>query len=723
MANKKIAGITVEIGGDTTKLGKALSDVDKKSKNLKTELQEINKALKLDPKNTELLAQKQQVLAAAIQTSKEKLDKLKQAQEQIAQQFQRGDIDEGQYRAFKREVESAKEQLDYYEREAKGAKDQTDKLNSSVKKSSNSFKEAGESIEKAGNAVSEFGDGLTKAGEKATAASLVIAGAAAASYKAWQETDAGYDTIVKKTGTTGVALEELKKVADSVYTSLPIEMGKVGTAIGEINTRFGSTGDQLEELTTKFLKYSEINNSDVNSSIDSISGSMKAFGLDASNAGAVLDKLTSIAQRTGIPISQLENLLSSQSDTFKEMDLSIGEAAELLGQFEINGVDTATAISALRKAQQNAAAGGKTLSEELEKNISDIKNAKSETEALRIASDLFGKKGAAAMVQAIRENRVALDNLDGSLADTAGTVDTTFEATLSAPDRFKVALNNVKLSASELAETAMRLLAPALQKIIDKIKALTERFNNLSESQKKTIIKIAGITAAIGPLLIVIGKLISSIGGVISTAGKLFTLLAANPAAGVVAGIMAVMAALALLYLKNEEFRDFVNGMVEEFKTFFQEMAAECRQWYEDNKPLIDDIIKVLKFLAEVTLQYLMKTIRDTWNQFKLAWTYISAIWGNATAFFKMVWENIKLIFSVVKKVLTGDFSGAWEGIKQIFSNVGDFFGTVWRNIEKVFSGVGEYLEMLGKILLGYLMEQGSISAVFGRISQQNSKK
>lgn len=688
--NKKIAGITVEIGGDTTKLGKALSDVDKQSRNLKTELKEVDKALKLDPKNTELLAQKQQILADAIQNSKKKLDTLKNAQDQVTAQYQRGEIDDGQYRAFKREIESAKEELGYYERQAQEAKTETDKLSKSVKNSKDDFKQAGESIEKAGKKVTAFGDSLTEAGKKASSASVVIAGAAAASYKAWKKTDEGYDTIVTKTGATGEALEELKGVADSVFTSLPTDMNKVGVAVGEINTRFSSTGDELEALTQKFLKYSKINNSDVNGSIDNISASLKAFGLGAESAGDLLDKITSIAQRTGIPVSQLENLLVSQSATFKEMGLSIGESAELLGQFEINGVDTATAISALRKAQQNATASGRTLSDSLNDSIAAIKGASNETEALQIATDLFGKKGAAAMAQAIRENRIALGELDGSLTDTAGLVDSTFEATLDAPDKLKVAMNNVKLSASELAETAMSMLAPALQRIVDRIKALTDRFNALDDSTKKTIIKIAGIAAAIGPVLILIGKLTSGVGGLISSVGSLFKLAAVNPW---VIAIGAVVAALAVLYVKNEEFREFVNETAKEFAEFFKEMAAECKQWYEDNKPLIDDIIKVLKVLSEVLIQYVMKAARDTMNGFKLAWTIISATWSVATSFFKTIWENIKLIFSVVKDVLTGDFSGAWEGIKQIFSNTGEFFEGVWSSIKSVFSGVGEWFD------------------------------
>lgn len=773
MANKKIAGLTVKIGADTTELGQALQDVDKKSRELKSELKDIDKALKLDPKNVELLAQKQQVLAEAVENSKKKLDTLKQAQESIEKQFANGEIDDGQYRAFMREVEKAKQELQYYENESEQAKNATKDLGKQVSNVKGDFKDTGEEVEKTGDKVSAFGDSLTDAGKKATAASAVIAAAAAASYKAWEETDEGYDNIIKKTGATGEEFEALKAVADDIFTSMPVDMGKVSNAVAEVNTRFKSTGEQLDSLSTKFLKYSEVNDADVVTSVDNISGALKAFGLGVDDAEGVLDKLTSISQQTGINVSTLESSLLSNAATFKEMGLTIGEAAELLGQFEANGVDTNTAISSITKSFQNLSSAEEAsntalenqkkeldkveanyskvankiavlkqkqkeyndktkesqklqdkqtlaeyekelaslaaerdnltesinnynateqdLSKTLYSQIDAIKNAETETEALEIATELFGKKGALQMAQAIRENRIALGDLQGELSDTANTVDTTFEATLDAPDELKVSLNQVKLQASELAAVAMEVVAPALKKLTEYIKTLTARFNSLSDSEKKTIVKIAGVVAAIGPLLIVIGKLTKGIGGVISTVTKLSALLATNPAGAAVIGIMAVVAALAVLYAKNEEFRNFVNAEAKEIAQFFQEISKEMQQWYSDNKPLIDDIITVIKFLSEVVLQYLMMTVKDTVNGFKLAWTAIKATWDNCTAFFKMIVDDIKAIFSVVEAVLTGDFSGAWEGIKRIFSNSKEFFGTVWNNISGVFEGVGEF--------------------------------
>lgn len=700
MANKKIAGITVEIGGDTTKLSKALSDVDKKSRDLKSELKDIDKALKLDPKNVELLAQKQKVLAEAITNSKKKLETLRDTEKQIEQQFKNGEIDDGQYRAFKREIEATKGELEQFEREAEEARNKGKELGSGLKDTGEKFKQTGDKIEQAGQKVTEFGDSMTKAGEKASAASAVIAGAAAASYKAWEQTDEGYDTIVKKTGATGEALKELTNVADNVFTTLPTDMKTVGVAVGEVNTRFGATGDQLEELTKAFIKYSDINDSDVNGSIDNVSAAMKAFGVDGKDAVAVLDKLSSIAQRTGIPVTTLEGLLTSQSATFKEMGLSIGESAELLGQFEINGVDTATAMSALKKAQQNAAASGKTLSEELRKNIDDIKNAGSETEALNIASELFGKKGSAAMVQAIREDRIALGELDGSLEDTAGTVDKTFEATLDAPDELKVALNQVKLEASGLAAVAMTKLAPALKKLTDRVKEITQRFNSLSDSQKETILKISGIVAAIGPALIAIGKVTSGIGGIISTVGSLMkslgsvmTFISANPAALVIAGIAAVVAAGVVLYQQSEDFRELVNYLVADIASFAEVVVADLKDMWRSIQPILQDIWEIIQDLIDILEKPLSAALIVVEKAFKATWTAIKIVWDAVIPYFTVIVNGIKNVFKVVKGVLTGDFQGAWDGIKAVFGNTKQFFSGIWSGIKEVFSTVGTFFK------------------------------
>ena len=118
MAAGNIKGITIEIGGDTTKLSKALSGVNSSCSSLQKELREVDKLLKLDPSNTELLAQKQKILKEAIGSTKEKLDTLKEAEKQVQEQFENGEVSEEQYRALQREIASTEIKLGDLEQQA-----------------------------------------------------------------------------------------------------------------------------------------------------------------------------------------------------------------------------------------------------------------------------------------------------------------------------------------------------------------------------------------------------------------------------------------------------------------------------------------------------------------------------------------------------------------------------------------------------------------------------
>lgn len=132
MANKVLKGLTVEIGGDTTKLSKALDDVDKKGRNLSSELGEINRLLKLDPKNTELLAQKQKVLADAVSNTGKKLDTLKEAEKQVQKQFEKGDASAEQVRALQREIIATEKKLQGYKDAAQDAGKATEEMDDSI---------------------------------------------------------------------------------------------------------------------------------------------------------------------------------------------------------------------------------------------------------------------------------------------------------------------------------------------------------------------------------------------------------------------------------------------------------------------------------------------------------------------------------------------------------------------------------------------------------------
>ena len=196
MANN-LKGLTIEIGGDTTKLDKALQDVNKKSRSLSSELGEINKLLKMDPGNTELLAQKQKVLADAISNTSKKLDTLKQAEKQVQEQFKRGEVSEEQVRALQREIVATEKKMDGYE---KAAKETENALRGVGNESKNVAEHSGRMGEALKNAAAV---GLTAVAAAAGAAVTALAGATV-------EAAAYADDMLTMSTVTGMTTDDLQ---------------------------------------------------------------------------------------------------------------------------------------------------------------------------------------------------------------------------------------------------------------------------------------------------------------------------------------------------------------------------------------------------------------------------------------------------------------------------------------------------------------------------------
>ena len=147
MANKNIKGITIELDGNTTGLQKALKTVDSTSVKLNSELKEVNKLLKFDPSNTELVAQKQKLLTDSIENTSTKLDQLKSAQSQVEQQFKSGNIGEEQYRAFQREVAQTEQSLNSYKTQLGGLQAEQQKLGQNTDRLNTYFSASGKSVD------------------------------------------------------------------------------------------------------------------------------------------------------------------------------------------------------------------------------------------------------------------------------------------------------------------------------------------------------------------------------------------------------------------------------------------------------------------------------------------------------------------------------------------------------------------------------------------------
>ena len=354
----RIKGITVEIGGDTTGLSKALSGINKDIRNTQSQLKDVEKLLKLDPSNTELLSQKQKLLRDAIGETKEKLAQLKSVQDQMDEGLKNGSVTQEQYDAWKREIAATEQELKNLEKQCR----ETDTSISAT------LKEAGTKVSAVGDKMSSVGDSLTK---NVTAP---IAAIGAASVAAWNEVDAGLDTIIKKTGATGDALSDMQSVLESVSTRIPVSFEDAGSAIGEVNTRFNVTGEELEELSVLFLQFAEISDTDVTNAVTDVSYLIEQFGLETKDTAGLLGKLTKASQDTGVSTDELTTALLDSGSTLRSMGLDAGEAISLLAEFSEAGIDSGDALKAMSKAAQQYSRDGDDVAGGLANLVEGVRN-------------------------------------------------------------------------------------------------------------------------------------------------------------------------------------------------------------------------------------------------------------------------------------------------------------------------------------------------------------
>ena len=679
----RVKGITVEIGGDTTGLDKALSGVDKEIKDTSKNLKDVNKLLKFDPSNTTLLKQKQELLGKQIDSTKDRLKTLKEADKQAKKQLDAGELGKDKYDALQREIAETQSSLG-------SLKSQKVKLDTAGLKS--------------------FGDGLTNVGKKMTAVSAGIAAIGAASLSAAKELDSGYDTIVKATGATGKSLKELKGVANNVFKTMPTDMDTVGAALGEINTKFGSTGTEAEELTKKFIKFSSITDTDVTTSVDNAYNAMTKWNLSQDETVALLDQIAGTAQGTGISVDTLFSAITDNADTLSQLGIGVEQAVGLMAQFEQAGIDSAVGLKTLNVASKAATKEGISLEEYLNRQVTSMLNAKSQTEALGIATETFGSKNAATMLAALQNGRLSLDDISGSMADYAGCVEETYENTQDPWNKMDVAMNNVKLAGAELGADIAEKLVPVIENLISVVQSIVNWWDGLSEGQKNVVETIGLVIAICGPLLMIIGSVITS---VLSLSASVAALdISLGPILLVIAAVIAIIAVVIAVVKNWGAITDWIKKKFEQLKT------ALAKIW-EAIKTAISTVINVIKTIITTVFNLIVESIKFRINLIKtvvttvfnavktVITTVVNAIKTTVTTVFTNIVSGIKSILSKVTSTVKNAFQGAidfitglpgealeWgkDFIQGLIDGITDMAGKVGDAVGDIVDGIADYL-------------------------------
>ena len=669
MASNRIAGITIEIDGNTTKLTESLKKVDDSLKKTQSSLKDVNKLLKLDPSNTDLLKQKQEFLSKAIADTKAKLDQEKDALSQLKDADTSGETKE-QQEALTREIAATEEQL----------KSLTEEYKNFGSVASQKIQAAGGKIKEAGDKIAGLGTTLTK---KVTAP---IMGVAAVAGKAWSDVDEGLDTVIVKTGATGEALEEMEGIVEEIPQLMNVSFGEAGEAVGEVNTRFGVTGQQLQDLSVDFLKFAKLNNTDVSSAVDKTQKVMAAFGLETKDTGALLDTFNAVGQRTGVSVETLAANMVTNSAAFTEMGFSASDAANFLGNCEMAGLDTSTVMTGLKKALQNASAQGKPMSTALGEVQYAMMHAETSTDSMKIACDLFGAKAGPAIAKACESGQISFNALGTNIKDNMGSVQRTFEATQDPVDDLATTFNTLKVIGADLMSVLGEMLIPVLKKVSDKVKGAKKWWDKLTDSQKENILKVVGLVAAIGPLLVIVGKTISKVGGAVVGFGKFLgainTVSSAIQGGGGLIGIIGSLGTtLGPLLVGGAIIVGLVAGTVllvknwDKVKAAAKNLGQGLANAWNGIKAGMSNLMSSLGG----TMQRIGENMKRTWGEItSTVQNTAGKIKSAATAGFNGITKAAADTFSRLKSAIAAPFQGAINMVKAGVQRLKSLFNFDW---------------------------------------------
>lgn len=347
-----IKGINVVIGSDTTGLSNALSDVNKKSRDIQSELRQVEKLLKLDPTNTDLLAQKQKLLADAVTNTRDKLDRLKAAQDQVDQQFKNGDITEGQYRAFQREVVKTEQELNNLDgklKETNGVlQSQGKEVSALGKEYKDSFEEAQRSMGNSFEQMKKVGAGITIAGA-AIAAGLGVAVKGAADF---EQSMANVYSVMAPDEVKQFS-GELKDLAITMGADTKYSATEAAKGIEELVKAGVSVKDIMSGGLQGALSLATAGELELADAAEIASTALNAFKDDHLTVVKAADMLAGAANASATSVSEMKFGLSQVSAVASSVGMSFKDTNTALAVFAQNGLKGSDAGTSLKTMLSN----------------------------------------------------------------------------------------------------------------------------------------------------------------------------------------------------------------------------------------------------------------------------------------------------------------------------------------------------------------------------------
>lgn len=495
------------------------------------------------------------------------------------------------------------------------------------------------------------------------------------------------------TGATGKELDDLTQSMRNVARHVPQGFDDIAIAIGEVGTRLGLTGDDLESVTKKMLDLARVTGTDVGTTVSKVTRVFGDWSVSTQDQSSALDKLTVATQQSGIGLDELSSLAVQWGAPMREIGFTLDDTLALFGKWEREGVNTTTVMGGLRIGLGNLASAGLDAKKAFPQVIEQIKNAGSSAEANKLSMETFGKRAGVDMARAIREGRFEIEDFKTALQNSDGALRSAAEQSLTFGERMDLTKNKLMLAGERIGN----LLLPVLDKLADAVSWLAEKIAKIPSPILIVIGVLAGLAAAVGPVLTVVGKVIKlwwvfrKVLLAVQIAWLVFNgVFLASPLGLIIVAIVAVVAVLVLLWTKCEWFRNAVTAVWDAIKSAVSVVVS----WFQETVwPVLKGVWDAIATAAREMWAILEPLWRDIWNAIK---PVIDWIGTHIAPVLKRVWDTIVAGVKVLWKIWSTVWTAVWNVIKPVVAWIA---AHVWPVLKKVFAAVVDSVRAMGRVM------------------------
>nr|DAH42923.1 MAG TPA: minor tail protein [Caudoviricetes sp.] len=427
-----------------------------------------------------------------------------------------------------------------------------------------------------GSASKDVGSSMTKN------LTVPITGAGAAVVGVAAKFESAMSEVAAISGASGDELQALTDKAQEMGATTKFSASESAAALKYMAMAGWDTEAMLNGING-VMQLAAASGEDLASTSDIVTDAMTAFGLSADQSTRFADVLAQTANRSNTSVALMGETFKYVAPVAGALGYSIEDASVAIGLMANSGIKGSQAGTSLKNVLTNLAKPTDQVQSYMDKlNISltdsagnvkslnqllnDMRNGfngLTEAEKAEYAAGIAGKEGMSGLLAIVNSSQADFDNLTEAINNSSGAAQNVADVMM---DNLGGQLTILKSTLEGIAISFGNILLPAVKKVVSSLQNFLNWLNGLTDGQKRLVVTIATVVAAIGPVLLITGKLITSVANIIKVVNllkpafaALNAVMAANPIAIVVLAVAGLIAALVTLYNKNKKFRDFVN--------------------------------------------------------------------------------------------------------------------------------------------------------------------